>query len=180
MAKLVLFNKPYQVLCQFTGEPGDKTLADYIDLPNIYPAGRLDKNSEGLLLLTDDGRLQHQLSHPRFGKSKKYWVQVEGSPQDADLKPLRAGLDYQGIHYLPAQARLIDPPDLWPRQPPIRYRAEIPTQWLEITLREGKNHQIRKMTAAINFPTLRLVRFQIADWDLGDLPPGHYRVLNYN
>lgn len=176
MSNLILFNKPYGVLCQFTGEPQDKTLADFIDIPNVYPAGRLDKNSEGLLLLTDDGKLQHRLSHPKFNKLKYYWVQVEGEVHTQDLLPLQKGLKSAGITYLPAQARIIPEPDLWLRDPPIRFRQSIPTTWLEIILGEGKNHQIRKMTAAIHFPTLRLVRHRIADWTLGNLKPGEFTI----
>lgn len=178
MKKILLFNKPYGVLCQFTGTADEKTLAHYIDLPGFYAAGRLDKNSEGLLLLTDDGRLQHQLSHPKFSKRKHYWVQVEGQPKDKELDPLRYGLRYKDISFLPAESRIIGEPQLWPRTPPIRYRASIPTSWLEIILTEGKNHQIRKMTAAIGFPTLRLIRHRIGQWQLEDLQPGEYRLIH--
>lgn len=177
MANLLLFNKPYGVVCQFSGTEHEQTLADFIAIPDIYPAGRLDKNSEGLLLLTDDGRLQHHLSHPRFNKQKYYWVQVEGRPQETDLLPLRQGLRLQGLKYLPATVKIIAEPKLWPRYPPIRIRQNIPTTWLEIILCEGKNHQIRKMTAAINFPTLRLIRHRIADWAIDDLKPGEYKFL---
>lgn len=153
------------------------TLADFIKRPGFYAAGRLDKNSEGLLILSNDGRLQHQLTHPRFNKQKYYWVQVEGQPQEKDLLSLRQGLVIGGVRYLPATVRLIEEPDLWPRHPPIRFRKSIPTTWLEIVLSEGKNHQVRKMTAAINFPTLRLVRHRIADWSLGDLKPGEWTMV---
>ncbi|KTD35131.1 pseudouridine synthase [Legionella israelensis] len=175
MNKLLLFNKPYGVLSQFSGMESDKTLAGYIDLPDFYPAGRLDKNSEGLLLLTNDGRLQHQLSHPKFHKRKYYWVQVEGQLHNQALEPLRSGLSYKELLFLPAQCRIIEEPKIWPRTPPIRYRASIPTSWLEIILTEGKNHQIRKMTAAIGFPTLRLIRHRIGQWTLANLQPGEYR-----
>lgn len=168
------------MLCQFTGESGTLTLADFINIPNIYPAGRLDKNSEGLVLLTDDGALQHQLSHPKFGKNKHYWVQVEGIPTAQDLLPLKIGLKYRDIQFLPADVSIISAPILWERIPPIRHRANIPTTWLEVVLNEGKNHQVRKMTAAIGFPTLRLVRHQIADWALGALLPGEYRIETYS
>ena len=178
MSDILLFNKPFGVVSQFTGESGEKTLANYIDLPDFYAAGRLDKNSEGLLLLTNDGKLQHQLSHPSFNKKKYYWVQVEGIPQEKDLLPLRQGLIIKQTRFLPAEARIIQEPLLWPRTPPVRFRATIPTCWLEIVLREGKNHQIRKMTAAIGFPTLRLIRHRIADWSLGDINPGEYRLLS--
>ena len=162
------------VTSQFTGDAGEQTLANYINVPGFYPAGRLDKNSEGLLLLTNSGSLQHQLSHPKFNKNKHYWVQVEGTPTDASLKPLRQGLRIKQTQFLPAQVHLIDPPSLWPRTPPVRFRQSIPTSWLDIVLQEGKNHQIRKMTAAIGFPTLRLIRYRIADWTLADLEPGQY------
>lgn len=176
MSDILLFNKPFGVVSQFTGEIREETLANYIDLPNFYAAGRLDKNSEGLLLLTNDGSLQHQLSHPDFNKQKYYWVQVEGRPQEKDLLPLKRGIVIQQTNYLPAEVHLIEEPQLWPRTPPVRFRKSIPTCWLEIILREGKNHQIRKMTAAIGFPTLRLVRHRIADWSLGKLNPGEYRL----
>ncbi|OCH97257.1 pseudouridine synthase [Legionella jamestowniensis] len=177
MSDILLFNKPFNVLSQFTGEEGDKTLADYISMPNFYAAGRLDKNSEGLLLLTNDGKLQHRLTDPAFRKEKYYWVQVEGVPQDNALLPLRQGLIVKHTRYLPAKVRLIEEPELWPRNPPVRFRKNIPTSWLEIILREGKNHQIRKMTAAIGFPTLRLVRHRIANWSLEDLQPGEYKRI---
>ncbi|KTD20404.1 pseudouridine synthase [Legionella lansingensis] len=178
MANILLFNKPFGVLCQFTGEEGEKTLADYIDRPNFYAAGRLDKNSEGLVLLTDDGTLQHQLSHPKFNKQKYYWVQVEGQPTDKDLKPFQQGLAIKDTRFLPAKVKIIAEPTLWPRIPPVRFRKTIPTTWLDIVLREGKNHQIRRMTAAIGFPTLRLVRYRIANWSLGELHPGDYRLIS--
>jgi 23S rRNA pseudouridine2457 synthase len=178
---ILLFNKPYGVICQFTGEKEDRTLADYIPFPNFYAAGRLDKNSEGLLLLTDNGQLQHRLSHPKYQKKKYYWVQVEGTPDKEDLVPLKTGLNLEKISFLPAAVKLIDTPSkLWTRIPDIRYRANIKTSWLEIILREGKNHQIRRMTAAIGFPTLRLIRYQIANWSLGSLLPGEYQLLSNN
>lgn len=177
MSELILFNKPYGVLSQFTGEPGDKTLAEYIPLKGFYPAGRLDKNSEGLMLLTNDGALQHKLSHPKFNKKKYYWVQVEGAPADEALQPLRRGCVISGVSYLPAQVKCIDAPPLWPRTPPIRERKNIPTSWIEIILTEGKNHQVRRMSASIGFPTLRLVRHQIGSWQLGDLKPGEFKVV---
>ncbi|STX50831.1 pseudouridine synthase [Legionella busanensis] len=177
MANIILFNKPYGVLSQFTGSIGEKTLAEFILIPNFYAAGRLDKNSEGLLLLTDNGKLQHKLSHPTYNKSKYYWVQVEGSPTEKDLQPIRDGLKLKENHFLPAEVKCINEPKLWERIPPVRFRKSIPTTWLEITLREGKNHQIRKMTAAIGFPTLRLIRHRIANWSLDDLLPGEYRLL---
>lgn len=177
LTNILLFNKPFGVVCQFTGEAHESTLADYITMPGYYAAGRLDKNSEGLLLLTNDGRLQQQLSNPRFNKLKYYWVQVEGIPQAQDFLPLQQGLKIGDLHYLPAQVRKInEPPELWPRNPPIRFRQTIPTCWLEIILSEGKNHQVRKMTAAIGFPTLRLIRHRIADWSLGALQPGESKM----
>lgn len=178
MKQILLFNKPYGVVCQFTGSPEERTLADYITMPGFYAAGRLDKNSEGLLVLTNDGPLQHQLSHPKFNKSKHYWVQVEGLPAEEDLIPLRRGLIYKDLRFLPAEARIISEPAVWIRNPPIRFRQSIPTTWLEIVLREGKNHQIRKMTAAIGFPTLRLIRHKIGPWCLDALQPGEYQFAN--
>lgn len=178
MRQLLLFNKPYGVVCQFTGSPGEKTLADFIQLPGFYAAGRLDKNSEGLLLLTNDGALQHRLSHPRYNKKKYYWVQVEGIPDESQLTPLRQGLKIKDQQFLPAKVTLIDEPKIWLRDPPIRFRQSIPTSWLEIILEEGKNHQIRKMTAAIGFPTLRLIRYRIDRWTLEDLAPGKQRLIS--
>ncbi|KTD31480.1 pseudouridine synthase [Legionella maceachernii] len=179
MSSILLFNKPFGVVSQFTGANKEETLASYIQMPNFYAAGRLDKNSEGLLLLTNDGKLQHRLSHPRFDKKKYYWVQVEGIPANEDLAPLRKGLVISGITFLPATVSIIEEPPLWPRVPPVRFRKSVPTSWLEIILREGKNHQIRRMTAAIGFPTLRLIRHRIADWSLGDLKPGEYTLVNH-
>lgn len=177
MTQLILFNKPYGVLSQFSGEDKESTLYHYINLPNVYPAGRLDKNSEGLLLLTDNGRLQHRLSHPDFDKSKYYWVQVEGCPTERDLTPLRKGLRLNTIQFKPATVAIIPEPDLKPRTPPIRTRQTIPTSWLKIIIQEGKNHQIRRMTAAIGFPTLRLVRYQIDQWSLGNIEPGCFKLI---
>ncbi len=178
MPELILFNKPYGVLTQFTGEPGDLTLASFISIPGFYAAGRLDKNSEGLLILTNNGALQHRLSHPKFNKKKHYWVQVDGQVADKDLHPLRKGLHTRECTFMPAQASIIEEPStLWPRNPPIRVRHNIPTTWLEIILSEGKNHQIRRMTAAIGFPTLRLIRHKIGDWDLGLLQPGEMKIF---
>ena len=180
MTQLILFNKPYGVLSQFSGGPTDQTLATYIKQPGFYAAGRLDKTSEGLLLLTNEGALQHQLTHPKFNKNKHYWVQVEGLITEIDLLPLKKGLKLKELHYLPAEAFLIDEPlNLWPRQPPIRERRNIPTSWIEIILREGKNHQVRRMTAAIGFPTLRLIRHKISRWSLGDLQPGQYKIMPF-
>ncbi|KTC85425.1 MULTISPECIES: pseudouridine synthase [Legionella] len=179
MSSILLFNKPFGVVSQFTGDAKEETLANYIQLPNFYAAGRLDKNSEGLLLLTDDGKLQHRLTDPNFNKQKYYWVQVEGIPSDLDLLPLRQGLVIQQTQFLPAVVKLIEEPLLWSRVPPVRFRKTVPTSWLEIILQEGKNHQIRRMTAAIGFPTLRLVRHRIAEWSLGDLQPGECRMVTH-
>ena len=172
---LILFNKPYGVLTQFTDAEGRETLADYIPVRNVYPAGRLDRDSEGLLLLTDDGKEQQRLSDPRFKKPKTYQTQVEGEPDDAALDRLRRGIELDGMLTAPAQVRRISEPDLWPRVPPIRVRKAIPTHWLEITLTEGRNRQIRRMTAAVEHPTLRLVRISVGTYTLSDLKPGEWR-----
>jgi len=176
---LILFNKPYDVLSQFTDrgtETQRATLSAFIDIPGVYPAGRLDRDSEGLLLLTDDGRLQARIADPKFKLPKSYLVQVEGTPDDAALDALRGGVRLKDGMTRPAEAERIDPPDLWPRDPPIRYRASVPDCWLRLTIREGRNRQVRRMTAAIGHPTLRLVRWSIGDWALGDLPPGTWRA----
>lgn len=178
MSTLILFNKPFQVLSQFTSNEDKKTLKEWVPIKNVYPAGRLDYDSEGLLLLTDDGKLQQKISDPKFNKNKTYWVQVENIPDEKSLDKLRKGIRLKDGFTKPAEVRMIDEPkNLWPRDPPIRVRKNIPDQWLEITIQEGKNRQIRRMTAAINHPALRLVRCQIDQWDLGDLQPGEFRKI---
>jgi 23S rRNA pseudouridine2457 synthase len=175
---LIAFNKPYGVISKFRPEPGKRTLADYVSVPDVYPAGRLDSDSEGLLLLTDDGALQARISNPRHKLAKVYWAQVEGAPTEAALAPLRTGVDLGDFVTKPADARFIDEPErLWKRDPPIRYRASIPTAWLEVTLHEGKNRQVRRMTARVGFPTLRLVRVAIGRVELGGLSPGEWREI---
>ena len=176
---LIAFNKPFGVICKFSPEPGKRTLADYIDVPRVYPAGRLDTDSEGLLLLTDDGALQTRIADPAHKLAKVYWAQVEGAPTDAALAALRAGVTLNDFTTKPAGARLIDEPaNLWPRDPPIRYRAKIPTSWLEVTLREGKNRQVRRMTAHVGFPTLRLVRASIGSVSVDGLARGTWREID--
>ena len=175
---LLAFNKPFGVACKFSPEPGRRTLADFIEVPDVYPAGRLDTDSEGLLLLTDDGALQARIANPRHDLAKVYWAQVEGIPDDAALAALRAGVNLGDFTTRPAGARLIDePPGLWPRDPPIRYRAKIPTAWVELTLREGKNRQVRRMTARVGYPTLRLVRAAVGNVSVVGLPPGQWREV---
>lgn len=177
MARLLLFNKPFGVLSQFTdrGSPTERaTLSDFITVKGVYPAGRLDRDSEGLLLLTDDGRLQARIAEPRFKLPKTYLVQVEGDPDDAALAPLRSGVRLKDGMTLPAEAKRIDAPDLWPRVPPIRERKSVPDCWLSITIREGRNRQVRRMTAAVGLPTLRLVRWSVGDWTLEGIAPGAF------
>jgi len=172
----ILFNKPYGVLCQFSGDGSRATLARYVDVPDVYPAGRLDADSEGLVVLTADGRLQARIAQPRTKLPKVYWVQVEGSPDPAQLHALAHGVELPDGPTRPAAARPIDEPaGLWPRQPPIRVRRAIPTAWLEITLTEGRNRQVRRMTAAVGLPTLRLVRYAVGPWTLEGLPTGRWR-----
>ena len=175
MSNLILLNKPFGVICQFTGE--GPTLADYVKMSGFYPAGRLDKDSEGLVLLTNDGRLQARISNPRYKMEKRYWVQVEGIVSGDAIRQLRQGVKLKDGTTRPAEANIIDSP-LPERDPPIRFRASIPTSWIGLTIREGKNRQIRRMTAALGFPTLRLFRFQIGEWDITDISAGEYRTLS--
>jgi len=176
MASLILFNKPFGVLSQFTSEENRPTLKEYIKIPHVYPAGRLDHDSEGLLLLTDDGQVQHHIAHPSHKLPKTYWVQVEGAPNSYALTKLRQGVELNDGMTQPAEARLIAAPKLWERDPPIRSRQNIPTQWIEIVISEGKNRQIRRMTAAVGHPTLRLVRVKIGNWTLEGIESGKYKV----
>lgn len=173
---LIVFNKPFRVLCQFTGPEGRRTLADYIDVPNVYAAGRLDYDSEGLVLLTDDRALQARIADPRHGIEKTYWAQVEGVPSASAIGQLRKGVKLSDGWTRPAHAKLLpEPPDLWPRDPPIRYRAAIPTSWIELRIREGRNRQVRRVTAAVGHPTLRLVRVAIGPFAVAGLAPGQGR-----
>lgn len=177
MSRLIVFNKPFDVLCQFSGGEGRQTLAEFIDVPRVYPAGRLDRDSEGLLLLTDDGKLQARIADPQFKLPKTYFVQVEGTPTDEALTRLAKGVMLNDGPTRPAEVARQDDPGLWPRNPPIRVRKSIPDCWISLTIREGRNRQVRRMTAAIGHPTLRLVRIQIGEWALGDLAPGQWRDM---
>lgn len=186
MAELILFNKPFQVLSQFTDERQlasqlrRGTLADWISLPGIYPAGRLDYDSEGLLLLTSDGQLQHRIASPQGNTKKTYWVQVEGTISPQALRQLEQGVQLKDGMTRPALAQAMDEPAIWLRNPPVRFRQNIPTSWLELTICEGRNRQVRRMTAALGFPTLRLIRYRIGDWSLGSLEPGQYSTTTVN
>ena len=176
MPRLILLNKPYGVLCQFTSPDGRPTLADYVDRPGVYPAGRLDADSEGLVVLTDDGALQARITDPRRALAKTYWVEVEGEPSDGAIDELARGVVLRDGPTRRAEVRRLDPPPaLWPRDPPIRVRRAIPTAWLALTIHEGRNRQVRRMTAAVGLPTLRLVRWSVGDWTLDALAPGAWR-----
>jgi 23S rRNA pseudouridine2457 synthase len=175
MSRLILFNKPYKVLTQFTDGGGRKTLADFINIKNIYAAGRLDYVSEGLMVLSDNGRVQHLISDPRHKLPKEYLAQVEGIPDESNLDKLRAGVELNDGLTLPAIVKQINPPSIWVRSEPIRERKNIPTSWLSITIKEGRNRQVRRMTANIGYPALRLIRVRIGEWSLGSLQPGEWR-----
>ncbi|MEC7378081.1 MAG: pseudouridine synthase [Pseudomonadota bacterium] len=185
MAELVLFNKPFHVLSQFTdertnGKSPRATLGDYLAIPGIYPAGRLDYDSEGLLLLTSDGALQHRIASPTLKMEKTYWVQVEGDINDQTLTRLAQGVALKDGLTRPARVKRIPEPELWPRVPPVRFRESVPDSWIELTITEGRNRQVRRMTAAVGYPTLRLVRYRIGDWSLEGLAPGDYRTVAVN
>lgn len=172
----MLFNKPYGVICQFTGDGLHPTLKSYLPQRDIYPAGRLDTDSEGLVVLTDDGALQHRIAEPKYKLAKTYWVEVEGIPTAVALERLRAGVEIRDYRTRPAEVRAAEaPPWLWPRVPPVRFRKHIPTTWLELQITEGRNRQVRHMTAAVGLPTLRLIRYQIGPWTIAGLPPGEWR-----
>ena len=180
MTRLILFNKPFNVLSQFTDKSTlastRETLSDYMDIPGTYPAGRLDRDSEGLLVLTDDGKLQGRITDPKYKMPKTYWAQLEGLPDEATLDALRKGIDLKDGKTAPAEARLMDEPgNLWQRDPPIRYRKSVPDCWVELTITEGRNRQVRRMTAAVGHPTLRLIRTRVGNWTLGELAPGEWR-----
>jgi len=178
MSKIILLNKPYGVLCQFTDKQGRATLADYINDKNVYAAGRLDRDSEGLVVLTDDGKLQHKITDPENKMDKTYWVQLEDEISNNALQALREGVDLKDGRTREAKAKRInEPATLWPRQPPIRQRKHIPTSWIELTIREGRNRQVRRMTAAVGFPTLRLIRYRVGSWTIDGIKCGEFVML---
>ncbi len=178
MGRILLFNKPYGVICQFSKDGLHPTLADYIPVPDFYPAGRLDTDSEGLVVLTDDGKLQHRITDPQHKLSKSYWVQVEGLADESALQKLRQGVKLREFSTQPAKACLINEPErLWDRVPAIRERKNVPTSWLDLTISEGKNRQVRRMTAAVGLPTLRLIRYQIGIWTIAGLNPGTWKFV---
>ena len=178
MSKIILFNKPYGVLCQFTDKQGRATLADYIDVNDVYAAGRLDRDSEGLVVLTNHGKLQHKITDPENKMAKTYWVQLEGEVSDTALQALRDGVDLKDGRTREAKAKRInEPTSLWPRQPPIRQRMHIPTSWIELTISEGRNRQVRRMTAAAGFPALRLIRYRVGSWTIDGIPSGEYATI---
>lgn len=178
MPQLIRLNKPYGTICQFSEDGLHPTLKDLVDIPGVYPAGRLDTDSEGLVILTDDGILQNKIASPQHKLTKTYWVQVEGIPTKDALNQLEQGVNLGDFTTLPAKVCLINEPEVWPRHPPIRYRKNIPTAWIEIKIREGKNRQIRRMTAKVGYPTLRLIRYAIGHWTVDGLPPGMWQKLN--
>nr|WP_245153440.1 pseudouridine synthase [Allopusillimonas ginsengisoli] len=178
--RLILLNKPYDVLPQFTDEQGRSTLKDFVNVPDVYPAGRLDRDSEGLLLLTNDGQLQASIADPRHKMAKTYWLQVEGEPTAQQLQQLRKGVMLKDGRAAASDVTDITPPNLWPRTPPVRFRQHIPTAWIALTIHEGRNRQVRRMTAAVGLPTLRLVRVQVGPWALDDLLPGQWRDVPPN
>ncbi len=177
MSKLIIFNKPFQVLCQFSDDGDRKTLANYIDIKNVYPAGRLDFDSEGLMVLTDDGKLQAKISDPRYKLPKTYWAQVEGIATDTDCKKLMKGVKLKDGLANAVSCRIMNEPKLWDRDPPIRVRKSVPDSWIELVIDEGRNRQVRRMTAALNLPTLRLVRAAIGEWTIKGLELGKYKII---